>query len=303
MHKGWAQSTKRAGILTALALLALAVGPSGADASQPALPDKWPACYFHPTGDSLTPRLRRMYERRQIAAGVDSSKVARTELRWHDVDSPYLATLLPDTRWYLMEAWNDNTPIGRPPCFAVAVRDDTSYRHWQINRILAAAGLLSDPVHHADVARIAVCFGLLDETSYRLRCRPTLPITYTASDFPWEHRLPEATARYALDASLDSARQRAQQRADSANEDMRHRLTDSTAIPAIEFLKLEIEAGFLASGDSGSARVTCNVAERPRTFHLTSSRGVLTRMYEQNGPSIAYDTLPATKQSTRRDND
>lgn len=290
MHEDRAEKdTKRARVLAAAVLLLLAAGLSGADASQPSLPDKWPACYFHLTSESLTPRLRQTYERRQIAAGVDSGKVARTELRWRDVNSPLLAALLPDTRWYLVDAWRDEI-FGRPPCYAVAVRNDTSYLHWQLNHLLTAAGLLSDTLRRADAVRLAVCFGLLDEASYRLERRPTLPVT-TLSDVISnnERRVTTATVRYALDALRDTLHQGSE----PSYEETLRRLSDSTAIPALEFLRFEVEPGFLVSGDSGSARVICNVAERPRTFHLASRRGLLTGMHELNGPSIAYDTLPA----------
>jgi hypothetical protein len=283
MHKGWAKSTKGTRVLPAAVLLLLAACLSGADASKPVLPDKWPACVIQPVHDTLLPRLRQTHMRQRLADPA--------ELHWSYVSSPLLTKLLPDTRWYLVG--RDRGEFCRMARYAIAVRNDTSCLHWQLNHLLAAAGMLTDTSRRTDVTRIAVLFALLDESSIRLERLPTLRVPRS----PW-YFLPErfqvtATTRYALDPALDSA----SRMADSVN---RYRSDDSTAVPRLQFRALTFNRGFLSSGDSGIARTTCIVDGRQRTFCLVSRGKALTRLYELDGPSIVYDSVPASIYSIRR---
>jgi len=272
--------------LAAAVLLLLAACLSGADGSKPSLPDNWPACVIRPAHASLLPRLRQTHMRQQLADPA--------ELHWNDIASPLLTRLMPDTRWYLVG--RSRGEFSRMARYAVAVHNDTGYLHWQLNHLLAAAGVLTDTSRRADVACIAVLFALLDESSIRLERLPTLRIPRNPWYFLPERLRAASTVRYALDPALDSARRMA----DSAN---RYSSDASTAVPRLQFGRLTLGRGFLSGGDSGIARTACTVDGRQRTFYLASRGEALTRLYEHDGPSIVYDSVPTSIYSIRRYND
>jgi len=253
-------------------------------------PTRWPACGWHVVDDTTATRLRRVFEVRESLKGVSAEKIAATHLLWRQVDSPLLSRLMPNTRWYLVDAYSDGTFIGMTPCYPIAVRGDSSYPFWELDKLLVAVGKPRDTCRYQEVAQVAVLSVLLDESATRFERRPSLRIEYTAENFlPWGWTRRSGTSRVALGEDRDSAMVAAQRMADSANE--QHRL-DSVAlthsIPPVEFGLATRQSRGLETEGMTLVDIPFAADGRQRTLSLVFNKGRLSALKENGRPVMTF---------------
>ncbi len=276
-------------------------GAPARDTAGSAVSTRWPSIGWTAVADSDAAELTRIYLRQDsIAQTCPPEWIKETSLSWREARHPLLETLLPDTRWFVVDVDRGYYQlIGVGLCVSRALRVHRFYRNGEANLLLRAAPLSFDGSSNRDVARVAVLFFLLYESAARLESsQPAMRVYARAEDFlPATRKWKSGTERIAMDES-DSSLQRARQMADSANRarDLRDSIESialSVAIPEVEFEAMRDEPFDPDTAGLIHLRVSCAVDGRQRVFLVSFKDGQLTSLVENGRKVMVYDPVRA----------
>ena len=241
-------------------------------------------------------RLRRAFAVRESLRGLPADVIVQVGLYWREVECPPLETLLPDVHWYLADvrAGDRGDEIGYiPPCWAVAEHNGVLYRHYELNDLLAAVGVVEETTVSRRTERVAVFFYLLYETAERLMRRPTLRVYHTPDEFLPANSYETGTARDAF--GRDSSWQMARRMSDSLNKAENDSLFVRVPTPEVEFTTPvwfgpPPERWKASRGTPETLDVPCRVGGAMRYFELLQTAGELKKLIEGGEQLQVYDS-------------